>query len=119
MNTIQAIDKRKVKENKIVTFADELLNFKVRTISFDDGSIGINVEDMAKGLGFIQIKNKKEYVRWETLNNYCNEIGFSQQVGKGDYIPESLFYLLGMKASNKIAQDFQRWLAIDVIPQIR
>ena len=119
MNIIQAIDKRKVKENKIVTFADELLNFKVRTISFDDGSIGINVEDVAKGLGFIQIKNKKEYVRWETLNNYCNEIGFSQQVGKGDYIPESLFYLLGMKASNKIAQDFQRWLAIDVIPQIR
>lgn len=46
-------------------------------------------------------------------------MGFSQQVAKDDYIPESLFYLLGMKASNTAAQEFQRWLAVDVLPQIR
>ena len=40
-------------------------------------------------------------------------------MSKGDFIPESLFYLLGMKAENKAAQEFQRWLAVDVIPQIR
>ena len=53
------------------------------------------------------------------MNGYIAEIGFSPQVGKDDYIPESLFYMLGMKANNKTAQDFQRWLAIDVIPSIR
>lgn len=119
MNNLQVIDKRKISENQIETFSNKVLNFKVRTVNFEDGSIGINVEDAAKGLGFTQIKNGKEYVRWETLNNYCSEFGFSQLVGKGDYIPESLFYLLGMKASNKTAQDFQKWLAIEVLPQIR
>lgn len=29
------------------------------------------------------------------------ELGISQEVAKDDYIPESLFYLLGMKANNE------------------
>lgn len=33
----------------------------------------------------------------------------SQHVGKGDYIPESLFYLLGMKANNETALKYQRY----------
>ena len=53
------------------------------------------------------------------MNGYCSELGFSQQIGKDDYIPESLFYMLGMKASNKVAQEFQKWLAVEVIPSIR
>ncbi|MEX0123502.1 ORF6C domain-containing protein, partial [Clostridium butyricum] len=61
----------------------------------------------------------KVYVRWETVNTYLNELNFSQLVGKDDYIPESLFYLLGMKANNEAAQEFQKWLAVDVLPQIR
>lgn len=40
-------------------------------------------------------------------------------MGKDDYIPESLFYRLGMKASNATAEKFQNWLALDVIPSIR
>ena len=40
-------------------------------------------------------------------------------MGTNDFIPESLFYLLGMKASNESAKKFQMWLAVDVIPQIR
>lgn len=39
--------------------------------------------------------------------------------GKDDYIPESLFYRLGMKASNARAEKFQNWLAMEVIPSIR
>lgn len=46
-------------------------------------------------------------------------MGFSQHFGKGDYIPETMFYLLGMKASNKKAKEFQMWLATEVIPSIR
>lgn len=34
-------------------------------------------------------------------------------------IPESLFYMLAMKANNERAQKFQRWIAIDVVSAIR
>lgn len=104
-------------------FKNDSLNLKVRTLLNDDGSISINAENTAIGFGWIQIqlKNNKEYIsiRWETLNNYCNDLGFPNKLGKDDYIPESLFYLLGMKANNKIALDFQRWLATEVLPSIR
>ncbi len=100
-------------------FDNTNLGMQVRTILNPDGSILVNAEDTAIGFGWIQEKNGKKYVRWETLNGYCNEFGFSQQVGKGDYIPESLFYLLGMKANNEAARDFQKWLAVDVIPALR
>lgn len=92
---------------------------QVRVIKNDDGSISINAEDAARGLGWTQYKGEKEYVRWETINAYLKDFEFSQKVGKDDYIPESLFYLLGMKASNKAARDFQKWIAVDVIPKIR
>lgn len=100
-------------------FNNEELKISVRTILNDDGSISVNVEDTAIGFGWTQEKNGKTYVRWETLNGYCKEIGFSQNVGKDDYIPESLFYRLGMKASNARADNFQNWLAMEVIPSIR
>lgn len=105
--------------SEIKVFDNEKLNFKVRTIHNEDGSISINAEDTAIGFGWTQEKNKKVYVRWETINSHCNEIGFSQVVGKDDYIPEPLFYRLGMKASNDKAEKFQNWLAFDVIPSIR
>ncbi|EHK2349150.1 ORF6C domain-containing protein [Clostridium perfringens] len=105
--------------NNLMIFENKELGMDVRAIKNKDGSISINAEDTARGFGFTQIKNKKEYVRWETLNTYCKEFGFSQQVGKDDFIPESLFYLLGMKANNDVARKFQTWLAIDVIPAVR
>ncbi|HAT4312935.1 TPA: hypothetical protein I9097_000167 [Clostridium perfringens] len=105
--------------NNLMIFENKELGIDVRAIKNKDGSISINAEDTARGFGFTQIKNKKEYVRWETLNTYCKEFGFSQQVGKDDFIPESLFYLLGMKANNDVARKFQTWLAIDVIPTVR
>ena len=103
-------------DNVILWEKDEM---KIRTIQYEDGSIGVSAEDTAKGFGFTQIKNGKEYIRWETINEYLKEIGFSQLVGKDEYIPESMFYLLGMKAKGKKAQEFQKWLAIEVIPNIR
>lgn len=103
-------------ENVVLWEKDEM---KIRTIQYEDGSIGVSAEDTAKGFGFTQIKNGKEYIRWETINEYLKEIGFSQLVGKDEYIPESMFYLLGMKAKGKKAQEFQKWLAIEVIPNIR
>lgn len=105
--------------SNLMVFENKELDVEVRTIKNEDGSISINAEDAARGFGFTQVKNRKEYVRWETLNSYCRECGFSQVVGKDDFIPESLFYLLGMKANNDVAKKFQTWLAVDVIPAIR
>lgn len=105
--------------NEIEVFKNNKLGMQARMITNPDGSISISAEDTAIGFGWIQEKNGKKYVRWETLNGYCMELGFSQQVGKDDYIPESLFYRLGMKANNIVADKFQNWLAFEVIPSIR
>lgn len=53
------------------------------------------------------------------MNSFSAECGFPHEWGKDDYIPESLFYRLGMKANNAVADKFQNWLAFDVIPTIR
>ena len=106
--------------NELQLFNNEELKLKVRAIQNDDGSISINAEDTARGVGWTTVaKSGNEVVRWARMNEYCKEIGFSQQVGKDDYIPESLFYRLGMKANNAVADKFQNWLAMEVIPSIR
>lgn len=109
--------------NNIQIFNNKNLSLKVRTLKNNDGSISVNAEDTAVGFGWskTEIKNGKEYmsIRWDRMNEFCKEFGFDHKWSKDDYIPESLFYMLGMKASNKIALDFQKWLSIDVIPSIR
>lgn len=105
--------------NEIKLFENEEMGLTTRTMLNDDGSISVSAEDTAIGFGWVQEKNGKTYVRWETFHGYCKEIGFSQDVGKDDFIPESLFYRLGMKASNARAEKFQNWLAMEVIPSVR
>lgn len=106
--------------NELKIFNNDELGISVRTILNEDGSISINAEDTAIGFGWTTVaKSGNEVVRWARVNEYCSELGFSQDVGKDDYIPESLYYLLGMKASNERALKYQKWLAMDVIPQLR
>ncbi len=109
--------------NELQIFNNEELQLKVRAIQNDDGSISVNAEDTAIGFGWIKTENKngKEYssVRWERMNSFSTEIGFDHKWSKDDYIPESLFYRLGMKANNAVADKFQNWLAMEVIPSIR
>lgn len=88
------------------------------SIQLDSGEVLFDVETVARSLGFTQIKANKEYIRWETVNRYLNKY-VSQEVGKGDFIPEPMVYKLAFKASNEIAEKFQDWLAIDVLPAIR
>lgn len=113
----------KESKNDIQEFENESLGFKVRCIKNDDGSISMNAEDTAIGFGWsrTETRNGKEYksVRWATVNGYCKDLGFANNLAKDDFIPESLFYLLGMKASNETARKFQMWLATEVIPSIR
>lgn len=110
--------KHKRKEG-VQLFVNKDLELEVRAIKNNDGSISLNAEDTALGFGFTEVKNGKQYVRWRTLNSYCKEVGFSQEVAKDDFIPESVFYLLGMKANNDVAKKFQTWLAVDVLPSMR
>ena len=95
----------------IQEFENTELGLKFRCIKNDDGSISMNAEDTAIGFGWFEQRNNKLYPRWRTINGFINDLGFSQEVAKDDFIPETLFYLLGMKASNETARKFQMWLA--------
>lgn len=85
----------------------------------ENGTVWLNAEDIARGLRFVQMKNGVEYVHWETVNNYLRSCGFSQNVGKDDFIPENTFYRLAMKVSNEAVQEFQEKIIDVVIPVIR
>lgn len=101
--------------NNLKVFKNELFEVAVK---LENGDFVFDLEHVAKCLGFTQTKQSKEYVRWETVNKYLTKY-VSQQVGKGDFIPEPLVYKLAFKANNDIAENFQDWLAIEVIPSIR
>lgn len=109
--------------DELQIFNNEELGLSVRTILNDDGSISVNAEDTAIGFGWCrtEVKNGKEYrsVMWARMNGFLKEMGFAHECAKEDYIPESLFYRLGMKANNAVADKFQNWLAMEVIPSIR
>jgi len=84
-----------------------------------DGIAYLNLEDVARGLGFTQQKNDVEYIRWETVTAYLRDLGFSQLVGKDTFIPENVFYRLAMKAKNDTAEAFQAKVADEILPTIR
>lgn len=84
-----------------------------------DGTAYLKLETVARGLGFTQEKNNVEYVRWETVNGYLEELGFPNKLGKADFIPENIFYRLAMKAKNEAAEKFQALVADEIIPSIR
>ena len=84
-----------------------------------EGTAWLNAEDVARGLGWTQIKNGVEYVRWETINSYLREFNFPKIVGKADFIPENMFYRLAMKASNDAAMAFQSKIADEIMPSLR
>lgn len=91
----------------------------VRGYIDENGTAQLNLEDVSRGLGFTQNKNGVEYVRWETVFDYLKALGFSQQVGKDDFIPENIFYRLAMKAKNEAAELFQAKVADEILPTIR
>lgn len=100
------------------------MNNKIMTISGipcyeKNGTAYLNLEAVARGLGFTDTKNGVEYVRWNTVRSYLSAICFSQEVAKDSYIPESVFYRLAMKAKNEVAEAFQAKIAEEVIPSIR
>lgn len=84
-----------------------------------DGTAYLNLEAVARGLGFTRIAaSGNEVVRWERVDGYLQELGVPT-CGHDDYIPENIFYRLAMKAKNETAERFQALVADEIIPTIR
>ena len=91
---------------------------KVRGFIGENGIIFLNLEDVARGLGFVDVKNEIEYIRWNRVEKYLKDFGFATS-GENDFIPENIFYLLAMKGKNEIAKNFQLKVANKILPAIR
>lgn len=94
-------------------FSNGEVSLQIRQLA--DGNIEFDAEQAAIGLGIYLCKNGIAYVRWERVRKYLN----SPQVEKGDFITESQFYRLAIKANNSIAEKFQDWVTGEVLPSIR
>lgn len=103
--------------NQLKIFKNEL--FEVGT-KVEGDIILFDAEQVARSLGIVSktTKNGVEYenVRWSRVNEFLPQVA---EIQKGSLIPESFVYKLAFKASNEVAEKFQDWLAIEVIPTIR
>lgn len=99
-------------ENNLITVKN------VRGYIDEEGIAFLNLEDVARGLGFIQIKSGKEYVRWDRVTEYLKDFSFPTS-GENKFIPENIFYKLCMKANNEVARKFQDLVCDEILPSIR
>ena len=54
----------------------------------------LNLETVARGLGFTEKKGDIEYVMWRRVDKYLEELHFGTSAERPDYIPENIFYRL-------------------------
>jgi len=84
-----------------------------------DGTAYLNLETVARGLGFTEKKGDVDYVMWRRVDKYLEELHFGTSAERPEYIPENIFYRLAMKAKNETAERFQAIIADEVVPAIR
>lgn len=101
-----------IKDTNVQTFKRGDIKLPVKTC--EDGSIELDAEKSAIGFGLFETKNGKKYVIWKRVNKYL-----STEVSKGDFISESQFYKLAIKANNQVAEKFQDWVTSEALPTIR
>lgn len=89
--------------------------------TYADGSIEFDAEQSAIGLGISRIADSgNEVARWERVNKYLSmPTSGHDKIKRGDFISESQFYKLAIKANNQVAEKFQDWVTTDVLPSIR
>ncbi len=101
---------------------DLMIIENVRGYQDKNGVAQLNLEDVARGLGFVEYKNGVEYIKWRRVKQYLSELGFATS-GENEkmieYIPENIFYKLCFKAENEIARKFQDIVTDKVLPAIR
>ena len=105
-------------KNEIVTINN------VRGYIDEKGTAWLNLEDVARGLGFIkrEVKNGKKYerVNKQALKGWLIEFGIiNSEDDLPEYIQENVFYKLCMKADNEVARKFQDRVCDEILPSIR
>lgn len=90
----------------------------VRGYVGENGVAYLNLEDVARGLGFERNKNGKMYIMWDRVNKYLEDLSFHTCV-ENNFIPENIFYKLCMKANNEVARKFQDLVCDEILPSIR
>ena len=104
-------------DNKIITIKN------VRAYQDENGIVQLNLEDVARGLGFTTVATSgNEVVRWNRVRQYLTEFSFATSCEKEnlpEYIPENIFYKLCFKAKNEVARKFQDLVTDEVLPSIR
>ena len=99
---------------------NDIMNISGVSCYEKDGTAYLNLEAVARGLGFTTVATSgNEVVRWRRVEQYLAEIGFATSGERPDYIPENIFYRLAMKAKNETAEKFQALVADEIIPAIR
>lgn len=104
--------------NNIITreFEGTEIQFKMD----EQGQSFVRIDEVARFCGWTQIKNEKEYIKWERVNEKL-ELLNSPTLGKGDFIPENIMYpLIGMAdfKKNEKARDFMLWVG-QILTQLR
>ena len=87
---------------------NEIMNIQGIPCYEKDGVAYLNLETVARGLGFTKKADSgNEVVNWTRVRGYLTDLGVEQKCTTGDYIPENIFYRLAMKAKNETAERFQ------------
>ncbi|MCK9599229.1 MAG: hypothetical protein M0R06_09330 [Sphaerochaeta sp.] len=105
---------------------NELMTIQnVRGYVGEDGTAWLNLEDVARGLGFTTVATSgNECVRWSRVQEYLSDLNYPCGSSKLNsisdfFIPENIFYRLAMKAKNDTAEIFQAKVADEILPAIR
>ena len=108
---------------------NELVTIKnVRAyIEKSNGTAFLNLEDVARGLGFTTVATSgNEVIRWQRVKKYLMDLKVidTSVDGQGkenlpEFIPENIFYKLCMKANNETARRFQDLVCDEILPAIR
>lgn len=102
-----------------ITTTDKIENICGVECYEENGTAYLKLESVARGLGFTDNKSGVEYVRWQRVDKYLEELNFSTCGERPEFIPENVFYRLAMKAKNETAEKFQALVADKIIPSIR
>lgn len=98
----------------------EIITIKnVRGYIDEKGTAYLNLEDVARGLGFVDKSKGTEKIRWARVNGYLESFNYSATNGADGFIPENIFYKLCMKANNETARKFQDLVCDEILPSIR
>jgi prophage antirepressor-like protein len=104
-------------------------------INGDGHNVLVNLEDIARGFGWVEYKDGKEYVRWNLVKKHLEGINFRSGVAKSvldgnnpptpaekngliEWVTKSTFFRLAFKARNDMAKSFQDSVFDEILPAI-